>query len=396
MTQLVARISSEADTNTAMQELLEIFSNQPAPEIVFAFYGESHNDSVILERLAAAFPDTPVIGGTSSGGVIGAGRTPTRTDIGVLAIHDAGGDYGVGSALIGADARVAGREATEAALRNCDCEGIVPSLVWVFQPPGSEEAVLQGIQDVIENRCPVVGGSAGDDTVAGNWRQLSNEGASATKVSVAVLFPTNALSAVFQSGYAPTGQSGIVTKSRGRTIVSIDDQPAAQIYDQWRGGGMLEAQAREGSILGASALAPLGVPSRSVAGITQHRLVHPARISDDGSLEVFAAVNVGEKVELMSGSPDSLASRAGRVLEDAVAMLPVPDSFAGGLLIYCGGCAMSLGDRMSTMTAAVEKAGQGQPIIGACTFGEQGVIGDECVHGNLMVSAVAFGGRSLA
>jgi len=96
---------------------------------------------------------------------------------------------------------------------------------------------------------------------------------------------------------------------------------------------------------------------------------------------------------LMSGSPDSLASRAGRVLKDAVAMLPSPDRFSGGLLVYCGGCAMSLGDRMAMMTSSVEEAACGRPVIGAFTFGEQGVLGDTSVHGNLMVSAVAFGGR---
>jgi hypothetical protein len=393
MTKLAAHISSVSDTTAAVSELIGSFSGAPSPQLVFAFYGEQHDDRIILERLSEVLPGVPLIGGTSSGGIIGAGHIPAPTDLALLAIYDEAGDYGVGSALINDDPRAAGRAAIEAALRNCDCEGIVPALVWVFQPPGAEEQVLHGIQDVVDNRCPIVGGSAGDDTVTGRWRQLSNEGISATRICVAVLFPGNPLATVFQSGYAPAGLGGVVTETRGRTIVSIDDLPAAQVYEAWRGGGMREAQERDGSILGASALAPLGIPSRSVAGVVQHRLVHPARINEDGSLDTFAEVATGQQIELMSGSPDSLASRAGRVLKDAVAMLPSPDGFAGGLLIYCGGCAMSLGDRVASMASAVEEAACGRPVIGAFTFGEQGVLGDTSVHGNLMVSAVAFGGQ---
>lgn len=393
MTRLAAHISSIADTKTAVSVLLPSLSDAPAPQLLFAFYGEQHDDGVILERLSDALPDVPLIGGTSSGGIIAVGHTPAPTDLALLAIYDTVGDYGVGSANIDDDPRAAGRKAIEAALKSCDCEGIVPALVWVFQPPGAEEQVLAGIQDIVADRCPIVGGSAGDDTVAGRWRQLSNAGISATQVCVAVLFPGDPLSSVFQSGYAPAGQVGTVTESHGRTIVSIDGKPAGEVYDAWRGGGMREAQTHDGSILGASALAPLGIPTRSVAGIVQHRLVHPARINDDGSLETFAEVQPGQKIELMSGSPESLASRAGRVLKDAVAMLPASDAFSGGLLIYCGGCAMSLGDRMTSMTHAVEEAACGRPVIGAFTFGEQGVLGDASVHGNLMVSAVAFGGR---
>jgi hypothetical protein len=393
MTRLVARVSSASDTSAALEELLPAFREPSPPRLVFAFYCERHDDRMLLDRLSEVMPDVPVIGGTSSGGVIFPGHAPTTMDLGLLAIYDADGDYGVGSARIGDDARQSGRSAVEAALRSCDCEGIVPALVWVFQPPGNEEQILLGIQDVVGSRCPIVGGSAGDDTVAGRWRQMSRDGIFSTSVCVAVLFPTNPLSSVFQSGYAPAGQSGVVTECHGRTIISIDDRPAAEVYDEWRGGGMREAQARDGSILGASALAPLGIPIRTVAGVMQHRLVHPAQINQDGSLQTFAEVMPGQRIELMSGSPESLANRAGRVLKDAVAMLPAPDTFAGGLIVYCGGCAMSLGARMKDMTSIVEKAACGQPLLGAFTFGEQGILGDDCVHGNLMVSAVVFGGE---
>ncbi len=389
MPTLKAHITSAEATDVAIAEILGHGFDGP-PQLIFTFYGEKHDDQLIHEQLTKAFPGVPLIGGTSSRGVVAAGHLPTRTDLGSLAIYDSGGDYGVGSASLGTDPQKAGREATEMALRHCDCQGITPSLVWLFQPPGQEESVLSGIQQIVGNRCPIVGGSAADDTVEGRWRQLSTLGVSQDSVCVAVLFSSSALTTAFQSGYAPTGKNGVVTQSEGRMIASIDGRPAASVYREWHGGELIEAQERDGSILGATALNPLGIPSRNVYGTTQHALVHPAKLSDEGGLCTFAEVHPGQTVEFMVGSPESLANRAGRVLSDSIAMLPRPETFAGGLVIFCGGCAMSLGDRMQSMTQGLESVAKGKPIIGAFTFGEQGMLGDACVHANLMVSATAF------
>lgn len=389
MTTLKAHISSTEETDFAIAEVLDR-GFDGVPQLIFAFYGEKHDDQLIHERLNQTYPGVPLIGGTSSGGVVAAGHLPTPTDLGSLAFYDLEGDYGVGSVALGDDPQNAGREAVEMALRNCDCEGITPALVWSVQPPGREELVLSGIQEIVGNRCPIVGGSSADDTVEGRWRQLSTLGVSQDNVCVAVLFPSSALTTSFQSGYAPTGKKGVVTKCEGRMIASIDDRPAASVYGEWHGGDLIQAQERDGSILGATALTPLGIPNREVIGTTQHALVHPAQITDEGGLSTFAEIHVGQTIEFMLGSPESLANRAGRVLSDSIAMLPRPEMFAGGLLIFCGGCAMSLGDRMHSMTQNLESVANGKPVIGAFTFGEQGMLGDNCVHANLMVSATAF------
>jgi hypothetical protein len=387
---LRCHIASLADTRAAAAACIASLRTDSRPDLLITFYGECHDDGLIRAALESAWPGTPCIGGTSSGGVIGVDRVPMPTDLGMLAIYDAGGTYGVGAAIIDECPALAAQTALESALGSCGSEGLLPELVWVFQPPGSEEEVIQGLQRVIGDRCPVIGGSAGDDTVKGRWRVLAPGMSGANVIAVAALFPGTPTSSVFQSGYAPTPLMGTVTRSNGRKIVSIDGKPAGDVYQAWRGDDLLERQAREGSILAATALAPIGVPSRSVAGVTQYQLVHPAMISSDGGLQTFAAVPEGATIKLMSGNPERLALRAGRVLDDAVAMLPDPDGFAGALLVFCAGCAMSLGEGMQQLGAAVGAAARGRPVIGVLTFGEQGVLGDKCVHGNLMVSAVAF------
>ena len=85
-------------------------------------------------------------------------------------IEDADGDYGAAAARLGGDPEAAAMQALRAALESCDCVGQLPDLIWVYQSPGHEEAVMQGLRRIVGDRCPIVGGSSADDAVAGQWR----------------------------------------------------------------------------------------------------------------------------------------------------------------------------------------------------------------------------------
>ncbi len=68
---------------------------------------------------------------------------------------------------------------------------------------------------------------------------------------------------------------------------------------------------------------------------------------------------------------------------------------AGGLHIYCGGAAKTLGleadGETDKMVREIKKAMGGKPFIGGFTAGEQGNIpGYGYFHGNLMSSMVIF------
>jgi hypothetical protein len=87
-----------------------------------------------------------------------------------------------------------------------------------------------------------------------------------------------------------------------------------------------------------------------------------------------------------------LVDRAGRVTTQARRALPEDHgSVAGGLVVYCGGCKMAVGDAIAEVAGAAAAGLDRAPFIGCFTFGEQGRLIDRNVHGNLMISAVAFG-----
>ncbi|MGF1658172.1 MAG: FIST signal transduction protein [Rubrimonas sp.] len=362
------------------------------PSLAICLFGARHDAAAIRAHLRAALPGTPFIGGTSCGGALIAGRAPTPGDVGLLLFHDPQGDFGVGAAELGDDPAQAAAEALERARDACGCSGELPAAIWVYQPPGLEERVLEGLRRLVGDRCPIVGGSAADDDVSGAWREIASSGpeAGGPAVVLAAFYPSKPVVAVFQSGYAPSAHSGVVTASEGRRIVAIDGRPAAQVYDGWRDGALAH-RLPGGGVLAETSLAPLGIAVRDVEGVAQHRLIHPAAFTGDGAIDTFAEVPEGALVTMMEGGVEPLARRAGRALSDAVATLPDPNAFAGALMIYCGGCKMAIGDRIDLLTADVAQAAGGRPVLGAFTFGEQGPLAGVCAHGNLMVSALAFG-----
>lgn len=365
-----------------------------APPQLLVLYGtENHARPELVETLRASLPGVQIIGGTSCGGVMTERGFHGGPDgaIGALGILDPEGAYGVGACDLADGARRAGAEAMNRALAAAGRDFETPTLVWCCQPPGQEEAVLEGVQSVIGQATPIIGGSAADEKIAGEWREFSTLGVLDGHAVVAALFPTGEYGAAFQSGYAPGGPSGTITRAQNRQILEIDGRPAAEVYCGWTDGGV---DARDlGPILAKSTPTPLGRVAGDVLGVPMFVLSHPALIGVGGDLSLFTDIDEGDRVHLMRGSPDSLVKRAGHVVEDACAMGGWgPDATLGGLVIYCGGCMLHVRERMGEVAEGVREAIHGAPFLGAFTFGEQGPIVDNCNrHGNLMVSALTFG-----
>jgi hypothetical protein len=338
-------------------------------------------------RLAGA-----VHGGSSCLGIMTEAGVDIATgaSVGALAIWDPYGSYGTASRDLGSDAAAAAREATEAALAAADRAGEIPDLVWLTVAPGREETVIEGIRSVIGPGAMIVGGSAADNDISGNWAQFGPGATHRDGVVVSVLFPSTPFATSYQSGYAPTGTSGVVTRVEGRRLHEIDHQPAAEVYHRWTGGAVPVAVDKDLSILADATLWPLGRVTRHVAGVPFHLLAHPAVARSDGALDLFAHVSTGDRLWQMQGSADSLVARAGRVAEQA--RDGIADEPAGALVIYCGGCMLSVRDRMGEVHAGIDRALGGAPWLGVFTFGEQGVpAGGRAKHGNLMISCTVFG-----
>lgn len=425
-----AFVASAAGTADVLADLgRKVAAAGLAADFVFAFYGANHDDVMISDFLAAMLPGVPVVGGTSSLGLMSQDGLADESFVGLLVIEDRDGRYGAAGRSFApgpaepadtaepADATEpadAAEAALRAALRAADAAGELPELIWLYQSPGHEERVLAGLQRVVGDRCPIIGGTAADNDLTGRWRELGPDGPMTTGVVVGVLFPSGGVSFAFQGGFEPTGCSGVArvsgsddapttepatggatTETRGdpRHIAMIDDEPAAVAYSRWLGGVLpADVVRRGGPILEPGRGWAIGVAEGTASGVTYFRLIQAGAVSERRGLVTFADVHDGERLYGMRGSKDGLVRRAARVVSAAVSSLGggLPD-VAGGIVFYCAGCREAVGGDLGQVVDTLRASFGDRPFLGSFTDGEQGPLIDRNVHSNLMISAVVFG-----
>ncbi len=407
MVALKSFVRSSPSTADALAELdCAIQSSGMDPALIYVFYDGAHDDASIFEYVRARFPHAALLGGTSCGGVMSEAGLGGAGSIGMLLIDDADGDYGAAAVRLGADPATQAEQTLHAALAAADCAGELPELIWIYQVPGQEEAVIDGLRRVVGDRCPIIGGSSADNDVTGAWRQLGPDGPMHGGLVVSVLFSSGGIGFAFQGGYEPSGNSGIVTrvgydrsgesgvatKVSGRQILAIDGEPAADVYNRWIGGVLSEKLDTGGSILVDTTMYPFGIDAGKIEGVTHYLLIHPDQILADRALSTFACIEEGTRLYSMRGERTRLIERAGRVAAAATATLAGgSESLAGGLVVYCAGCMLAVGEQMPEVSKAVTASFDGLPFLGCFTFGEQGSVLEKNAHGNLMISAIAFG-----
>ncbi|MEM1385356.1 MAG: FIST N-terminal domain-containing protein [Pseudomonadota bacterium] len=381
-------------TASAMMRLLAPLRAKDRPPDFLAVHTSVAHDIELVRAAAAELGAGALHGGTTCFGVMACGTVQDAGDsgIGCFAIWDPDGDYGSSLAAIGSDAFAAGRSAAAAAMTEAGRTGQAPDIVYVSATPGREEEILAGIESVVGANTPILGGSAADNDLSGGWRLFGDDAIAADAVVVSALYPSRPVSLAYQCGFAPTDRSGIVTRAEGRRIMEIDGQPAGEVYQRWTDGAIAMPSAGAKTVLAESTLYPLGRAAGAVSDIPFYLLVHPAAVSADGGIDIFAEVGLGERLHLMSSSVDALTERAGRVVSLAASRgRLVPGEIAGALMVYCGGRMMTVRDRMHRVAQDMHRAVDAAPSLGIFTFGEQGpdILGRNR-HGNLMLSCLTF------
>lgn len=388
--------STHSDPSTALRDALQgvVEHLGPDPDLLIVAASAAYDTAVLVAELAEARRSgvhgfTSCLGCMTHHGV----HAQDGTGLGVLGIRDPDGSYGSSLVAMEEDARGAGREAVNQALADAGRPGELPVLVLVNATPGREEEVLEGIQEVVGKRVPILGGSAADNEVAGGWRVFGAGVHLTAGVAVSVLFPSVEVSFAFRSGYQPDGPTGTVTAAEDRVLREIENEPAAQVYNRWAGGVLDPVISAGGSALPLTSLNPLGRAVGELDGIIQFKLSHPERVLPDGSLVLFTTVQEGDVLHAMSGSPGSLIARGGRVVESAFARSRIEEGgVSGALITYCAGCMLAVREDLSEVCRGICDVIPETPFLGSFTFGEQGCfLGGDNRHANLMISAILFG-----
>jgi hypothetical protein len=389
--------SLNALTIEACEEVIESLSLASCvpPSFILCYYTESHCASQIAKKLQFAFGSVVILGCSSCQGLMTEKgyHSNNLVGLGVWAIWDDSGSYGTAIEYYDNQdilPELAAQHALEKALVQAGREGELPELIWLHAAPGFEERVIHGLQQVLGDRVPIAGGSSADNLATGHWSMFAGHQVETQGIALAVLFPGGEIGYSFHSGYVESRALGTVTASISRTIISIDNQPAADVYCK-AAGIHYQPNCQHQTIIESSTLQPLGREVGLFDSVPIFKLSHPLGVTSEGGLSLFSDIQQGDYLYLMEGTRESLISRAARVTKASLEYRTRQSEPIGALVIYCAGCMLAVKDEMSTVVDNVCRSLGDAPFIGAFTYGEQGhFVSGGSGHGNLMISSVVF------
>ena len=337
--------------------------------------------------------DTPIIGCTSSGGIIvpeGYISSPNGFS-GVLSLNDPDMVVGIASHEAGKDPRAIGRKVAIEAVENAKTTR-APAYFYMVASPKEEEEYLMGIQDVI-GRVPMFGGSAADDDVLGNWKIICNDKVFTDGVAVAFFYTDNEIVTTFTGEYKETDNMGIITEVKNeRTIVSIDGVSSLKKYAHWINESPSNLLGK--NLLVSSITKPLGIKD-PLGNLTVIR--HPmfgddmgTKTTSDDTITLGNKVVNGTAIIQLEANQNDLIDATGNTLRNVKKKMYTDP--AAYILIHCGGRKMGIGDRITEVHQQLLKESKGVPFITVFTFGEYGYdehSANTC--GGLMLSFTAFG-----
>lgn len=311
---------------------------------------------------------------------------------GVFGIKDPLGAYGSASGSLndGEDLTQLVSLLLETASLRADRSGELPSLIWMSATPGVEEGIIEAIELFFQTKVPVCGGSAADEGIDGEWWVADQYQGHTSGLTLTVMYPSVSVFTRLSSGYFQTEHKGVVTRCEKRVLQTIDDQPAAEVYQNWCRTDLDQRRPRK--ILNESTFAPLATLRGALGPVSYFQVIHPREIFADQSMSIFADVEVGQTLYLLKGDEESVVGRARRVVKRALVNAECKgEEVKGALIIFCAGCFLAVGHRLDEIRQSVTQELPDTPLLCQFTFGEQGVFPQgECVHGNLMISVTIF------
>ena len=352
-------------------ELCELLGR--APELVLMFSAARYDHARVLAGLYERLPTVRVVGCSSfgeinseealSGSVTAMGIAAEGTPFATFVAPDISGDT-----------RGAGRAFA------AEVQAFAPDLLIVF-PDGlkvNSTQFLLGLQDVLGDRFPIIGGVAADEGAFERTCELfDREVHSGGAVGVAFKGVVQLVTAA-RSGWMPIGSLRTCTRVEGgNVLLEIDGQPALELYRTYLGP-------RAGEMPAVSAEFPIGVVG-GVAGSQRladdeilllrgiRRMDEPRRaLVFGGDLPEGAQVRMtrATKADVIQGADEAGAK--------VCAALPRPTI---AFFFDCMARKIVLGPRYKDeLRATFARLGPDVPKVGFYTFGELSPVEGTTMH----------------
>ena len=227
--------SIEKKAKQAGKEMLEKgVSDVGETKIALIFNTVKYDTKKLLEGAKEVLGTAPIIGCTSSGGVITQDGYITSEDGAAAAMCIGDSETAVGTAVVERkkQAKDAAIDAVKKAMNKVGTKEC-PASVLMLATPGYEEEYIEGIEEVL-GKVPIFGGTAADDDLSGNWKVYNEEKVVTDGVAVALFYTNKKLLNIFDGRYHETGHSGVITKVTGnRELDEINGIKALKQYAEW-------------------------------------------------------------------------------------------------------------------------------------------------------------------
>lgn len=236
------------------------------------------------------------------------------------------------------------------------------------------DEVVNGIIHTVERQVPLFGGFAGDDmrieeTVVFSTSQVTPNGA------VALIFDRNVIEVqgVAVSGWKGIGTPKTITKAKGNTVYSIDDESALDVYNKYL------------NINGDIQLA-VEYPLLLMRGDGTFVIRGAGRVNDDKSIDYGGMMPEGSKVRFSMPPGSEIIDHAVERISEFSQEISGADAI---VLFSCAGRHISLGPMVEDEISSVHQLWN-VPLVGFFTYGEIGPVpnGQSDYHNSTLVPVI--------
>ena len=374
---------------------------QAAPAVsVMVFASVSYDLQAVLCGIRSVFPETPLFGGSTAGEICN-GLFQESVVVTVLASDYLKVSFALGHNVAndwqGAVHEVIGTAGVrpyfddlsswqERTLQGKSAFAVLLSPGNTRQNTSKSYEILEALKVKSLGRLPVFGGSTAD-----NWRMETNyvfcdDKVVADGVLLAVFETQLQFGIAMEHGFRPTAHKTTVTRAEGHEVLELDGRPASEVYARITGF------ARD-SLLGKHLTLTTNYTMGTQDTLGQYNINVASFITANGGINFTQPLPAGSVLTLMENDSAN-TSHAGRealrkaVLRGGIA-LPMLS-----LVSYCALRPRILGDKSQEEIGQMTAALTGGPLLGFCSFGEQGVADDGTIrHNNTVISVLVLGGE---
>ncbi len=233
-------------------------------------------------------------------------------------------------------------------------------------------------------RIPIVGGASADDWLMESNFVLSGDHVYADSILVALFETSLKFGIAMAHGFQETAKRVVITSVEGHEIISLDGKPAADVYARLVG---IPRASLEGKHLTLATGCPLGVKDT----VGQYNLSVASFFTPRGGIRITQLLPEGTTLTVMEPVKDAMVLAGQTAIRKAVLRSGI-SSPTINIIFSCALRSRILKERAREEVLKTSALIPSVPVVGFCSFGEQGLSDDGISrHNNWIVAALLLG-----